>query len=462
MASVSSLHKQFGPPLSRREWMTLAAAGVTAFSTSGWIERLAAATANNPMRRRSCILLWMSGGPSQIDTFDLKPGHRNGGPFREIATSAPGVRISEHLPQLARQMNDMVLIRSMSTREGDHGRATYYLHTGYLPQAAIQFPTMGSLISKELGTEEAALPNFVSIAPFRAFNAAAYSSGFLGPQYAPLLVGDRGNNQFFVQQQPGQDNIRDALRVEDLTPPGDIGRAQTDARIDLLEQMEREFADRHPGVSPRSHVTAYNRAVRLMRTSAARAFNVDEEPAAVRDRYGRTLFGQGCLLARRLVERGVPFIEVNLGNFQGQLNWDTHGNNFDTVRRLSGELDPAWATLMTDLRERGLLDSTLIVWMGEFGRTPNMQNGNGRDHFPNAWTTVLAGGGLRGGQVWGRTSADGMRVEMDRPTSVPDFFATVCLALGLDPVNTRNMSNVNRPIRIADNDAIPIRSIVRT
>jgi len=402
----------------------------------------------------------MSGGPSQIDTFDLKPGHRNGGPFREIPTSAPGVRIIEHLPRIAQQMQDMVIVRSMSTREGDHGRATYYLHTGYLPQGAIQFPTLGSLLSKELGASDAALPNFVSIAPFRAFNAAAYGSGFLGPQYAPLLVGDRGNNQFIVQQQ-GQDNIRDALRVEDLAPPSEVNRSQVDARIDLLEQMERDFAARHPGVSPQSHLTAYNRAVRLMRTSAARAFNVDEEPAAIRDRYGRTLFGQGCLLARRLVERGVPFVEVNLGNFAGGMNWDTHGNNFDIVRRLSGELDPAWATLMSDLRDRGLLDSTLIVWMGEFGRTPQLEGGNGRNHFPNAWTTVLAGGGLRGGQVWGRTSPDGSRVEAERPTSVPDFFATICLALGIDPVNTRNMSNVNRPIRIADNDAQPIRSIVR-
>jgi hypothetical protein len=437
--------------------MTLAAAGVTAFSTSGWIERLAAATANNPQRRRSCILLWMSGGPSQIDTFDLKPGHRNGGPFREIATSAPGVRISEHLPQLARQMHDMVLIRSMSTREGDHGRATYYLHTGYLPQGAIQFPTMGSLISKELGAPDAALPNFVSIAPFRAFNAAAYSSGFLGPQYAPLLIGDRGNQ--FVVQQPGQDNIRDALRVEDLT--SDVSRAQTDARINLLEQMERDFASRHPGVSPRSHVTAYNRAVRLMRTSAARAFNVDEEPAAVRDRYGRTLFGQGCLLARRLVERGVPFVEVSLGGFAGNnLGWDTHNQNFNTVRQLSGILDPAWGTLMEDLRGRGMLDSTLIVWMGEFGRTPRINPQRGRDHFPNAWSTVLAGGGLNGGQVVGRTSADGMTVESERPTSVADLIATVCRALGVDH-QRQNMSNVGRPIRIADAGSRPIQGVVR-
>jgi hypothetical protein len=456
MSARSNLRDRFGPPLSRREWLKLSAAGVVATSTSGWIERLAAATANDPQRRRACILLWMSGGPSQTDTFDMKPGHRNGGPFREVATTVPGMRISEHLPRLARQANDMVIVRSMSTREGDHGRATYYLHTGYLPTGAIQFPTFGSLISKELGSNSSPLPNFVSIAPFRQFNQAAYAPGFLGPQYAPLLVGDRVNQQF--GQQLSQEAVQSALRVEDLVPPGEMSRAEADARINLLQEMDRDFAARHAGFSPQSHLNAYDRAVRLMRTAARTAFNVEEEPAALRDRYGRTLFGQGCLLARRLVERGVPFIEVNLGSFTGGLNWDTHGDNFNIVRRLSEELDPAWSTLMDDLRDRGLLDTTTIVWMGEFGRTPNLE-GNGRNHFPNAWTTVLAGGGLRGGQVHGRTTADGMRVD-GQPTSVPDFIATVCLALGIDPERT-NMSNVGRPIQIADRTAQPIRDIVR-
>jgi hypothetical protein len=441
--------------------MKLSAAGVVGFSASGWLERLAADTATNPQRRRSCILLWMTGGPSQIDTFDMKPGHRNGGEFREIATSVPGIRISEHLPQIARQMNDMILIRSMSTREGDHGRGTFYLHTGYLPQGPIQYPTLGSLVSKELGAEDAPLPNFVSIAPSRIFSPAAFTSGFLGPQHAPLLVADQGNNQFVVQQPGQQPNTRDALRVQDLAPPREITRAQEDARLSLLDQLERDFTTRHPTVSPRSHRTAYDRAVRLMRTAASTAFNLEDEPASLRDRYGRSLFGQGCLLARRLVERGVPFVEVNLGGFNpGSANWDTHGNNFQIVRQLSQELDGAWASLMTDLRERGLLDSTLIVWMGEFGRTPDIQ-GNGRNHFPNAWSTVLAGGGIRGGQVVGRTSADGMVVESERNTTVPDFIATVCLALGIDPMR-QNRSNVGRPIRIADPAARPHREIIRT
>jgi uncharacterized protein (DUF1501 family) len=228
--------------------------------------------------------------------------------------------------------------------------------------------------------------------------------------------------------------------------------------------MERDFVGRHPGVSPQSHQTAYDRAVRLMRTAASTAFNLTDEPARVRDAYGRNQFGQGCLLARRLVERGVPFVEVTLGGFAGNnLGWDTHQQNFNTVRQLSQILDPAWGTLMEDLRARGLLESTLIVWMGEFGRTPRINPQRGRDHFPNAWTTVLAGGGLNGGQVVGRTSPDGMTVEAERPTSVPDFLATVCRALGIDP-GRQNMSNVGRPIRIVDNAAgtpRPIPGVVR-
>src|SRR5262245_27015185 len=160
-------------PLTRREWLKLSAAGVVGYSLSGWLETMAAATANNPQRRRSCILLWMSGGPSQMDTFDLKPGHANGGPFRDIPTSAPGVRISEHLPQVARNAYEMAIIRSMSSREADHGRATYQMRTGHLPGGPVQYPTLGSLFSKELERPGAELPNFVSIAPYRFFSPAA-------------------------------------------------------------------------------------------------------------------------------------------------------------------------------------------------------------------------------------------------------------------------------------------------
>lgn len=441
--------------ISRRDWIRLASAGVVGPSLSGWIQALAADAGQSPERRRSCILLWMNGGPSQTDTFDLKPGHRNGGPFREIATSVPGIRFGEHLPKIAKHAHHMAILRSMSTKEGDHGRATYFLRTGYLPQGPIQHPSLGALIANELGDNRSELPNFVSIAPFRLFNPAAYSSGFLGPVHAPLVIGE--SNPFIPAQ--ASTDYSTSLKVQDLTAPREVDAPQVDARISLLRSMEADFAAQHPGLPPLSHQMAYDRAVRLMRTGASKAFNLDEESPALRDAYGRNLFGQGCLLARRLVERGVPFVEVTLGTLENQLfGWDTHEQNFDQVQRLCQVLDPAWATLMEDLESRGLLDSTMIVWMGEFGRTPTINRSNGRDHFPNAWSTVLAGGGIKGGQVVGRTSADGTTVEQ-RQVSVPDLVATVCKGLGLDPLK-QNMSNVGRPIRIADRAARPIEEIL--
>jgi hypothetical protein len=343
----------------------------------------------------------------------------------------------------------------MSTKEADHGRATFYMRTGYMPTGPIQYPSLGALVSKEIGAPDAALPNFVSIAPYRLFNAAAWGPGFLGPQYAPLIVGD--GNQFLRGQQP---DYSAALKVENIDVPADVDRRHADARLDLLQQMQKEFAEQHPGVAPLSHQTAYDRAVRLMKTAASKAFNLDEEKDALRDAYGRNLFGQGCLLARRLVEQGVPFVEVTLGgvNGMGAFGWDTHQQNFDNVRRLSETLDPAWGTLMEDLKDRGLLDSTLIVWMGEFGRTPKINPAKGRDHWPNSWSTVLAGGGIQGGQAVGKTSAGGDAIE-DRLVSVPDFIATICKVLGIDH-EKQNNSNVGRPIRIADKVAQPIKEVL--
>jgi hypothetical protein len=248
--------------------------------------------------------------------------------------------------------------------------------------------------------------------------------------------------------------------VQDVDLPGGLERAHAEARMDLLQEMERDFVRKHPGIAPTSHQTAYDRAVKLMKTAAATAFNLEDEKEALRDAYGRNLFGQGCLLARRLIEHGVPFVEVGLtaqgGN--GSFSWDTHNQNFQNVKTLSGILDPAWGTLMTDLKERGLLDDTLIVWMGEFGRTPKINGQQGRDHFPNAWSTVLAGGGIKGGQAIGKTSADGMEVT-ERPVSVGDFLATVVSALGMDP-RKQNTSNVSRPIRIAEPNAVPIKEVL--
>lgn len=440
--------------LSRRDWLRLAALGVSGFSASGWIETIAAqaAAAAPSAKKKACILLWMSGGPSQTDTFDMKPGHLNGGTFKPIDTSVPGIQICEHLPKLSKEAKDLVLIRSMSTKEGDHSRATLYLRTGYTPQGAIQFPTIGSLVSKELERENSELPNFISVAPTRFLSPGAWSPGFLGPQYAPLIVGD----QFFGGQVDGP-NYEQSLKVRDLDAPKGIDMRRSDARLSLLDGLESDFIATRSTAAPIGHKTAYDRAVRMMRSPAARAFNLDEEKASLRDDYGRNQFGQGCLLARRLVERGVPFVEVSLGGNNG-VGWDTHQQNFDQTKKLCEYLDPAWSALLRDLRDRGLLESTLVVWMGEFGRTPQINGQAGRDHFPNAWSTVLCGGGIKGGSVVGKTSPDGTTV-VDRAVAVPDFLATVCKALDIDPMK-QNMSDIGRPIRIADPAAKPVQEIL--
>jgi hypothetical protein len=441
------------PILSRRDWLKLSAAGVLGASSSGWLENLANAAAANPARKRACILLWMNGGPSQMDTFDLKPGHKNGGPFKEIDTAAPGVKISEHLPGVAKQMKRLAIIRSMTTQEGDHTRAAYYLRTGYKPLGSLQYPTMGSFLSKELGRDDAALPNFVSVAPATFLSPGAYGPGFLGPEYAPLMIANAG----YGFGAPG--NYASALKVQDLLPPKEIDETQITSRLELVKDLQASFGASRPGVISSSQQAAYERAVRLMRTSASKAFNIEEEPAKLRDAYGRNLFGQGCLLARRLIERGVPFVEVTLSNVTGaQVGWDTHQDNFNQVQALSKVLDPAWSTLMTDLQDRGLLGNTLIVWMGEFGRTPNINPQRGRDHFPNAWSAVLGGGGIKGGQAYGKSSVDGMTVK-ENPVTVPNFMATICKALGLDPTK-QNMSNVGRPIRLADAGSKPIKEVL--
>jgi uncharacterized protein (DUF1501 family) len=246
------------------------------------------------------------------------------------------------------------------------------------------------------------------------------------------------------------------LTVKNLSLPSDVTPQQLDARLGLLDGLESDFQLTHPGVSPQSHRNAYQQAVKMMRSEAVKAFQLDEEPAELREAYGKNDFGQSCLLARRLIERGVPFVEVAQG--ESGAAWDTHANNFDAIQGLCGTLDPAWSTLLTDLKSRGLLESTLVVWMGEFGRTPVINGQTGRDHFPIAWTTVLAGGGIRGGQVAGQSSEDGMTVK-DRPVTCADFLATICCAVGVDPMK-QNMSNIGRPIRLADPEAKPLRDLI--
>ena len=438
--------------LSRRRLLRWAGAGLLGTSASGWLSVLADELAGNPNRKRYCILLWMSGGPSQTDTFDMKPDHANGGDFKEIATNVPGLRISEHLPKLAQQGNQLAVIRSVSTTEGDHGRGTFLMRTGHRPGGPDQYPTIGSLLSKELGDEEAELPNYVSIAPVQAFNQTAQGPGFLGPKYAAATVSAIQGDPSQAPAGPDQDDFA-RLGVDHLRLPAGVQKGQADGRLALWRSLQSEFLANRSAGSSLAQDTVYRRAIRTMRSEASVAFDLSHEADDVRRRYGRGRFGQGCLIARRLVERGVPFVEVTLGGFQGGIsNWDTHQNNFQVVKNLSAELDAGWAALMSDLRERGLLETTTILWMGEFGRTPTVNDNAGRDHFPNAWSCVLAGGGVNGGQAYGRTSPDGTTIQEGK-VEVGDLLATLCAALGVDP-EKQNISDIGRPISIADGDPI--------
>jgi hypothetical protein len=436
---------------SRRQWMQAASLGLLGASASGWFPLLAEELAANPKRRRHCILLWMTGGPTQTDTFDMKPGHAaNAGEFKEVATKTPGLRFSEHLPKLGEMANRLAVVRSLSTKEGDHGRGTFVVRTGQKPQGPIQYPSIGSSLSKSLGRLDDAVPSYVSISPYRAFNQAAFGPGFLGPRHAALTVG--ATDGFGPQQATAAGGYAE-LKVDDLTPATGIDAAQFTSRLDLWRALQTKFMATHRGPSPVAHQTVYDRALALMNSSAAKAFDLSEEPASTRDAYGTGRFGQGCLMARRLIESGVSFVEITLGSVGNDIfGWDTHQNNFTQVKALSTELDNGWGTLMKELAERDLLESTTILWIGEFGRTPKINPQAGRDHFPAAWTCVFAGGGIKGGQAYGKTSDSGEEVT-EGQVDVPDVLATLCAAVGVDP-ETKNVSDQGRPIKIAEGKAI--------
>ena len=438
---------------NRRQLLKAASLGLLGASASGWFPAFAEEVEGKSKKRRHCVLLWMTGGPTQTDTFDMKPGHANGGEFKEKETKVAGLRFSEHLPKLAAMSDQLAVIRSLSTKEGDHGRGTYLMRTGHQPQGPLQYPSIASTLSKALGDENDAVPQNVSISPYRAFNQSAFGPGFLGPKFAPLTVGATDS---FQPNQPGAAGTGYAeLKVDDLTPPVGVAKEQFEGRLELWRAMQSRFLASHRTASPIAQDTVYQRAVRLMHSGASKAFDLSEEPDKVREAYGKGRFGQGCLMARRLIEQGVSFVEVTLGSATGgSLGWDTHQQNFTTVKALSAELDAGWGTLMQELADRGLLESTTFLWMGEFGRTPTItpQAGGGRDHFPAAWSCVLGGGGIIGGQAYGKTSDSGTEV-VEGKVDVGDVLATLSAALGVPP-DTENVSDVGRPIKIAEGKVI--------
>ena len=421
------------PPPSRRELLKLAAAGAGAAALSGWLGPLASRAAESGPKGRACIVLWMDGGPSHIDTFDPKPDARAEvrGEFKAIDTAVPGIRVSEKFPTLAGLMKDIAIVRGMSTEEPDHGRGRLYMHTGYRPGVGgVEYPVLGSVVSSELGASDAALPNFVVTGtPLNKYEFVM-TPGYLGPRHQPLALSDP------------------AKGLEDLKPLA----ADFDARVGLLEEIERDFAKGYPARTTEAHKTMLARTARLIRSDKAKAFDLDREPKSARDAYGDTTFGRGCLLARRLIESGVPFVEVYLQN------WDTHEKAVaEAAKGLMTQVDRGMGALLRDLKDRGLLDTTLVVWMGEFGRTPQVNRNGGRDHYSRAWTTILAGGGVKGGQTVGRTDASGATV-VERPVSARDFMATVCKALKIDYTKTVDTPG-GRPVKVVEKGADPVAEL---
>jgi hypothetical protein len=390
-------------------------------------DAVAPAAAPRPAgKAKACIVLWLNGGPSHIDTFDPKPGQPTAR-FKAIKTRARGLELSEHLPLLAGHGDRLAVIRSMTSAEGNHDRARYLLHTGYSPNPTVHHPSLGGWVSQELGSKSAELPNFVSI------GGPSLGAGFLGLQNGP-----------FILDNPGQP-------PQNVTLPNNVDDARFAERRAQLAVLEERFATTtgDPQVAGRRAI--YEQAVRMMKSPKISAFDIASEPEALKRSYGDSKFGRGCLVARRLVESGVKLVEVVLDG------WDTHQDNFERTKKLMGTLDPAFATLLADLGQRKLLDSTLVVCMGEFGRTPRINPLEGRDHFPAAWSAVLAGGGVRGGQAFGKTNEDGSKV-VENAMAVPHLFATMTTLLGLDPGKTVT-SPIGRPIGMTE-DGVAVRALM--
>ncbi len=367
--------------------------------------------------RKAAILLWMGGGPATIDLWDLKPGQATGGPFRPISTTG-GVQISEHLPMVAQQMHLLSIVRSMSTQEADHGRGRYYMHTGYVPNPNLEHPSYGSVIAHELAPQR----DDLEIPPFVSVGGSSVGPGFLGMSWAPFVVNSNGDIR----------NLKMGLDADRLAQ-----------RMSALQLLETGFIRQQRGDAATEHAKVLDKTLSLMTSAQMEAFKVQREPDSVQERYGRNGFGRGCLMARRLVEAGVPFVEVDLGG------WDNHSNIFTTLQndRLP-VLDRAMSGLVEDLEQRGLLQDTAIIWMGEFGRTPRINGNTGRDHWARAWSVVLGGAGLRGGLAVGQTNVDGTAVETEPYTS-QDIMATVCQALGIS-LETTFTSRSGRPMKIAN------------
>jgi hypothetical protein len=426
--------------MNRRHFLRHLAASAATLPTLDFISHVQANAAQLKKNNKACILMWMSGGPPTIDIWDLKPGSKNGGEFKPISTKGD-LQISEHMPKTALVMDELSVVRAMSTREADHGRGRYYMHTAYVPNPTVVHPAFGSVVSYELGTKrkELEIPAFVSI------GGGGTSPGYLGMAHAPFLVDTSGR-----------------IRNADM---GDVPPERLHQRLAMLGVIEDNFIQSQRGDYPLAHKEIYQKAVNLMTSKQMDAFKIDQEkPETIAMYTGEPArggmmrgnggqFGRGLLMARRLVEVGVPFVEVDFGG------WDMHSQVFTSLKdRALPALDAGIAALVTDLKQRGMLNDVVLVWMGEFGRTPRINQDVGRDHWAQSWSVMIGGGGLRGGIAVGETDKDGLSITSGKSYLPGDIWATVAQALGI-PLDTVHQSKRGRPMKIA-NGGTPIQELL--
>jgi uncharacterized protein (DUF1501 family) len=420
--------------LSRRSLLTASTLGAAAFATDMTqlnVLKSTALAAEMKKEQKRVILLWLAGGASQLETFDPKPGRETGGPFRAIQTAEPGIHISELMPEMAKRIKQTAIIRSLNTKNGDHGGGARLMHLGRRDEANIKYPDMGAIVARELGRADSQVPDYVSFYTATEGRGSGYSqSGFLGARYDAMSL--------TTEQIPP--NLRKLEQISDIDHK---------ERADLRALLSERFARGRMTGTVASHNEAYARVRGLM--ASEKLFDISQESDQMRDKYGRTLFGEQCLVARRLVEAGVPFVKVS------RAWWDSHGQNFETHLELVTELDHVMAALIDDLKDRGLLDNTLIVTLSEFGRTPQINSSLGRDHFASAWSATLTGCGVKGGTVFGESDADGHKVK-DGEIGAAELFATIFQAVGIDHQKDYHVGS--RPLPLTDPGTKPVREVL--
>jgi hypothetical protein len=420
--------------LSRRAFLgTTAAATATLAADMSQLNALAAPDLAKTLKsnQKRVILLWLAGGASQLETWDPKPGTDTGGPFRSIQTDVPGLRISELMPKMAQRMKYTTTIRGLDTKNGDHGSGAKLMMRGRRDEANLKYPDLGAVIAREMGRIESKVPDYVTFytqTEGRGF--APGDSGFLGARYAPMEL-TTNNEPEFIKRLDG------------------ITQLDHQQRADLRTLLGKQFTQGRASSTLASHNQAYDRVRGIMASDTL--FDITKEPMSIRDKYGPTQFGEQALIARRLVEAGVPFVRV------ARAWWDSHGQNFETHQEMVPELDHVMATLIDDLKDRGMLDDVMIITLAEFGRTPRINASLGRDHFASAWSSTMTGGGAKGGAVYGKTDEEGHKV-IDEMVDAGSLFATIYRFLGIDP--HKNYYVGSRPVPLVNPGVEAIKALV--